>query len=205
VKWAEYQSVLRDRAAKRYGAGDVAVKLYAEPNTYAARPADGQPFQIEGYATTDAVDLEKEVILPEGIDTVSYFAQNRTMFVDHEYDILSAVGKCRNLKITPRGIICQSVLVNAPGNLKRDWVEALATQYQIGYSVVVQRIEKGKPTADEGKKYPGAEIITRRSKLIEISYTAIPMNGECQAFGIAPDGAKAVQSSVARKKIVFIG
>ena len=66
-------------------------------------------------------------------------------------------------------------------------------------------IEKGKPTAEESKRYPGATLITRRSKLIEISYTGIPMNGECQAFGTFAEASKAVQSTVKPKRtIVFV-
>lgn len=204
MKWENYITTLRERATKRYAGVDLAVKAFAQPNTSAGVPSKGQPFQIEGYATTDAVDLEREVILPDGIDIVSYFATNRSMFVDHNYDILSCVGKCRNLKITPKGIICTSVLIGAPGNAMRDWVQALASEYQVGYSVVVERISKGAPTPDEAKKYPGAKIITRTSRLIEISYTAIPMNGECQAVGVAADAMKALQSPVKPKRTIVL-
>jgi phage head maturation protease len=181
MKWIGYIKAKRDAAVKRYGA-DVAVKAWADPVFKAFTPANGQPFQIEGYATTDAVDLEKEVILPEGIDWQSYFAGNRTMFVDHEYDVLSAVGKCRSLKLTAR-------------------------LYTIGHSVVVQRIESGKPTKEEAARYPGAVLITRKSKLIEISYTPIPMNGECQAYAVADEAAIVTQqpATKARRKIVILG
>lgn len=208
MKWASYIRVKREAAAKRYGP-TVAVKAWADPVFKAFTPAEGQPFQIEGYATTDAVDLEKEVILPEGIDWQSYFAGNRTMFVDHEYDTLSAVGKCRNLKLTPKGLICTSVLIGSAGeNPKRDWVEKLARIYTIGHSVVVQRIESGKPTKEEAARYPGAVLVTRKSKLIEISYTPIPMNGECQAYAVADQAATMNEqpaTKARRKKIVFLG
>ena len=205
MKREAWLDILNDRARKRYAGVDIAVKAFAEPNTSAGIPSKGQPFQIEGYATTDAVDLEREVILPDGIDIVSYFQTNRSMFVDHDYDILSCVGKCRNLKITPKGIICTSILLSAMGNPKRDWVQALASEYQVGHSVVVERISKGAPTAEEAKKYPGARLVTRTSRLIEISYTAIPMNGECQAMGVAVEAMKALHSPVKPKRtIVFL-
>lgn len=207
MKWVGYIQAKRDAAVKRYGS-DVAVKAWADPCFKAFTPAPGQPFQIEGYATTDAVDLEQEVILPQGIDWQSYFAGNRTMFVDHEYDVLSAVGKCRNLKLTPKGLICQSVLIGGEGeNRKRDWVEKLARLYTIGHSVVVQRIESGKPTKEEAARYPGSSLVTRKSKLIEISYTPIPMNGECQGYAVATEAATMTEqpATKARRKIVFLG
>jgi len=212
MKWTEYLSTLRDRACKRVQAiapdvdpADIAVKAYGEHNTAAGYPAAGQPFQISGYCTTDAVDLEQEVIIPDGVDWKTYFGKNKSMFVDHNYDALSCVGKWRSFQYTPRGIVCNSTLVEGGTNPLRDWVRTLAEGHQIGYSVTVQRIGKGAPTPDEAKKYPGAKLITRASKLIEISYTAIPMNGECQAFGTFAEAAKAVQSTKPRRTIVLLG
>jgi hypothetical protein len=77
----------------------------------------------------------------------------------------------------------------------------------IGHSVVVQRIESGKPSKEEAARYPGAVMITRKSKLIEISYTPIPMNGECQAYAVADEAAIVTQqpATKARRKIVILG
>lgn len=208
---AEYLKKMQERARKRYG-DDVIVKAFGEPVFKASAPAEDQPFQIEGYATTNAVDLEGEVIIPEGIDWRTYFYDkskptNKTMFVDHEYDTMSAVGLCRNLKLTPRGLICQGTLIRGGLNPKRDWVELLAKQHGIGLSVVAKRIESGKATAEEKRMFPGARVVTSKSLLIEISYTPLPMNGECQAYAMpmAGEGGTMVQPAAkSRRKVVFL-
>ena len=57
-----------------------------------AMPTKAGPFEILSWATRNTVDMEGEVVMPDGADT-SYFSKNRTLFVDHEYDIMRAVGK----------------------------------------------------------------------------------------------------------------
>lgn len=207
----EYMSILRDRAVKRVKAiaphiadENIAVKACGIHNSKAMYPASGQPFQISGYCTTDAVDLEREVILPDGVDWKTYFGKNMSMFVDHVYDALHCVGKWRSFQYTPSGIVCNSTLIEGGTNHLRDWIRTLALEHQIGYSVTVERVSKGAPTAEEAKKYPGAKLITRNSRLIEISYTAIPMNGECQAVGVAAEAMKALQSTVKPKRTIVL-
>jgi len=207
----DYLKKMQERARKRYG-GDVVVKAFGEAAFKAWQPGPDQPFQIEGYATTNAVDLEGEVIIPEGIDYRTYYYDkskptNKTMFVDHEYDTMSAVGMCRNLKLTPRGLICQGRLIKGGVNQKRDWVELLAKQHSICHSVVCKRLETGPPTKDEQRIFPNATRITRRSLLIEISYTPLPMNGECQGYAVPIEdegGTIGEPAAKTRRKVVFL-
>lgn len=142
-------------------------------------PAD-QPTQIRAWATTTAVDLEGDVVLPSGMDS-AYFRLNKTLFVDHEYTAMSAVGKLRNIISKPEGIIVESVLIDNPGNPLVAQVRALAAAGNIGQSIGFEAVDYGPPSADEQARFPGARMIHRNWKLLEVSYTAFPMNGTAQS------------------------
>jgi phage head maturation protease len=147
----------------------------------AAKPSrENGPVEIRAWATRTTVDLEGDVVLPEGMDS-TYFERNRTLFVDHDYSAMSAVGKLRNLIRQPGGIIVESVLIDNPANPLRAQIEALAKQANIGQSVGFEALDYGPPTADERKAFPEARIIHRAWRMLEVSYTAMPMNGDCQS------------------------
>jgi len=186
MNWNDYRAKALESVTRRYrdAGGKNAVVVKAGPigsPELARTPKAGDPFEILCYATRATVDLEGEVVLPEGGDVTSYFAKNRTLFVDHEYDILSAVGKCRSLKMTPDGWLCRSALVKSTDNPKRNAVQALAEAGNIGHSIGMEVLDVSPPGADERKKYPEARGIIRAWRLLEVSYTAIPMNGDCQS------------------------
>jgi phage head maturation protease len=141
-------------------------------------PAD-QPTQIRAWATTTAVDLEGDVVLPGGVDD-SYFRLNRTLFVDHDYSAMSAIGKLRNLIAKPQGLICESVLIDNPANPLVAQIRALAAAGNIGQSIGFEAIDFGPPTPDEQQAFPGVRMVHRKWRLLEISYTAFPMNGTAQ-------------------------
>ena len=145
-----------------------------------AMPTKAGPFEILSWATRNTVDMEGEVVLPEGADT-SYFSKNRTLFVDHEYDIMRAVGKMRNMKMTPQGWLLRGALVNNPENPYRNQVQALAEAGNIGMSIGFEILDASAPTAEERKAFPNARGIIRAWKLLEVSYTAMPMNQDCQS------------------------
>lgn len=141
---------------------------------------DDQPTHIRAYATRPTVDLEGDVVLPAGMNA-EYFKMNRTMFVDHQYDAMSAVGKLRNIFSDSGGIIVESVLINNPQNQLRNQIEALAAAGNIGHSIGFEAVDYGPPTAEERKAFPDASTIHRQWRLLEVSYTAMPMNGYCQS------------------------
>ena len=186
MKWSEYRAKALESVEKRYrdagGKNKVLVKAgpLGEPES-ARAPKDGDPFEILCYATRETVDLEGEVVLASGGDVSSYFAKNRTLFVDHEYDVMRAVGKCRSLKMTPTGWLCRSALIQNMENQYRNQVQALALAGNIGHSIGMEVLDYSGPTKDELKQWPTATGIIRSWRLLEISYTAIPMNGDCQS------------------------
>jgi hypothetical protein len=203
-RWAKMAS----QKAAAFGAPEMqAIRCYGRRAHKAFQPAENQPFQIVGYATTEDVDLEGEVILADGIDVDSYFRKNGAIFADHEYDAMNAVGKLRDIERVPGGLILTTVLCGKKGmNPVRDWVEVLAREYQIGYSVLCLRKDSGRPTADEARRFPGAKRVTRTSTLVEVSYTALPMNGAAQAWWYNPTNApESERSEKAVRKTIILG
>ena len=66
-------------------------------------------------------------------------------------------------------------------NKYRNQVQALAESGNIGHSIGMEVLDYSAPTVDERKAWPDAVGIIRAWRLLEISYTAIPMNGDCQS------------------------
>lgn len=159
---------------------------------------EGGNRDILAVATTDDLDLEEEVVLPGGAD-VSYFQQNKKVFVDHQYDTLSAVGVLRNLRKWrgpngSEGWLARIHVPDSPENPLAMHVLALARAEGIGTSIGFEAVDYGRPTADESKRYPGAKSIVRRWKWLELSFTAMPCNVACQSRSGSADDSKRASS-----------
>jgi len=169
---------LTDKGYK--SAGKIMIKNVGGIAPEHAAATKAGPFEILSWATRNTVDMEGEVVIPDGADT-SYFSKNRTLFVDHEYDIMKAVGKMRNMKMTPQGWLLRGALVNNPENPYRNQVQSLAEAGNIGMSIGFEVLDASAPNEQERKAYPNARGIIRAWKLLEVSYTAMPMNQDCQS------------------------
>ena len=134
--------------------------------------------EIVCYATTAAVDLADEVVIPGGVD-LSYFMANRNLFVDHRYDAANVVGHCRSMTMTDEGWVCRGQLLGTDSPMERA-VVAMAKAGTLAMSIAFVALDWGDPTPEERKAYPGASSIVRRSKALEVSYTALPMNVNCR-------------------------
>ena len=158
---------------------------------------------VRFIATTEAIDVDDEVVVAGGVDRDSYFFKNRSCFIDHQYDMANFIGKARAIiprptKDSPTAwevhIRVQKTHPHAEGIL------SLAREGQIGSSIGFARLEGGKPTEDEVKRYTrkGREpvAVTRRWEWIEQSITALPANVEAQA--IPDEAAKMLDDAVCR-------
>lgn len=147
-------------------------------------------------ATTDDIDLDDEVVVPGGADT-SYFFQNRSIFVDHQYDVTRCVGKLRKAIAYPSASNHRAwkVRVSVANTEIGDDVLEIARVGGIGSSIGFKPIDMGPPTEAESVKYakgdavPGS--IVRTWKWLELSITAMPCNVACQGGGVALDDSKA--------------
>jgi hypothetical protein len=165
------------------------------------KQAAGSPMEVVCYANTAAVDLEAEVVVPSGLDVTSYLDKNRNLFVDHQYDVCSAVATLRLMTLTPQGWIARGVFHDDMANPYVRACVALAKAGTLAMSIGFEALEWGPPSQAEKVAYPGAESIVRKARILEISYTAFPMNVTCRQMGTAVEAAGA-NAEKARKSLV---
>lgn len=162
-------------------------------NAEAFETRDSKP-AIKGIATTDDVDADDEVVMPEGIDTASYLMANRKYFVDHRYDVRNTIGVIRSMNPFPtakagaqRGWQYVAELTFGLGAGLAEDVYTIAKAGGIGTSIAFKALDWGSPTADEKKKYPRASSVVRKSVAVELSATAMPCNVACQSGAMTID------------------
>ncbi len=140
---------------------------------------------IFGTATTDSVDLDREVVLPEGCDP-THFERNKSVFVDHNYDTAYNVGTMRRVWREGNTWKYSVNIFQGLRDPMADDIYARAQQGGIGASIGFQALDYGKPTADEAKRYPRAKMIIRKWSWVELSMTAMPANLDCQGEAWMP-------------------
>lgn len=155
---------------------------------------------ITNWATTDWLDCDKEVLLPDGGDWNSYFMANGgQLFVDHCYGVSYRVGKARtmpSMRRTPTGgmgWLLTGVIRTDTENPNAKAVLEGARDGTIGMSIGFEALEYGAPTAEEMRRYPGCESIVRKYRVLEASYTYMPCNVQCQTMAVSMDEAKAAK------------
>lgn len=135
---------------------------------------------ISATATCDRLDLDREILLPGGADT-SYIDANKTVFVDHCYDWASIVGSVKRLARSLAAWEFEARMLANSGSPAVKLITACAEQFGVGVSVGFDPVEYGDPTAEELRRYPGAECIIRKYRLLEISFTGMPCNVSCRS------------------------
>jgi hypothetical protein len=146
-------------------------------------------------ANTVDIDLEDEVVRPDGADK-TYLEANRMMFADHNYGTNDVVGKIRAIS-----------RVYGPGGMQTAWkvrfrpsestevgrtTKALIEELGgIGVSIGFIAQEYGAPTAEEKALFiqSGETLrsVVRAWKWFELSTTALPANKSCQTQGMVVD------------------
>jgi hypothetical protein len=149
----------------------------------------GKPLEVVCYANTGAVDLEREVVVPSGCDMTTYLGTNRNLFVDHQYDVCSAVAVCRSMSLTPGGWLCRGVFHDDMTNPYVKACVALAKAGTLAMSIGFEALDWGQPNATEKAAYSGIESIVRSCRVLEVSYTAMPMNVTCRQMSSNLDAA----------------
>lgn len=162
------------------------------------RPAN-KPVEIVTWATMESVDLEGEVVVASGLDTAAYLKNSRRIYADHEYGLTSAVAHCRSLSMKGDGWVCRGQMLNIDTEVSRA-VLALANAEALGMSIGMQRKDSGAPSAAEAARYGSAtKRVTRKSVLLELSYTAFPMNPSCNQIGPIQRAEKSRRAAAALK------
>lgn len=176
------------RLREKAGSEDVGIRgIFGRPGM--AKDFGGS-YDIEGIATTNDMDSSREVVVPEGAD-LTYFVQNKSIFVDHYYDVGHYVGNLRtnSLKLVhdaagvPYG---WRVRVAMNKNSNPELVQTcmgIATE-GIGMSIGFRAIDWGSPTSDEAKRWPGVQTVIRKWQWLELSLTPFPCNVVCRGWAM---------------------
>lgn len=160
-------------------------------NVEAPQGTAGQ-VDIVCVATTDDVDLDGEVVLPDGADW-TYLQKNKSIFLDHSYGSAQAVAKLRSVYRKDNGWGFRATLIGDEMDENRRVVYNLAKAGLLAASIGFTVKEAGTPTPAEQARYPGVEYVIRKWQGIEISYTAMPCNVACRTSELiyGDDGKRA--------------
>lgn len=129
---------------------------------------------LSGIITRETVDEEGEVIVAKGLD-LSYNEKVGGVSVlwNHDYD--KPIGKVRRVVPTDDGWKA-SIYISKTD--RGDEALTLARDGILHFSIGFMRIDHGRPTEDEKARYPGAEYITRESRIHELTLTPVPAHGD---------------------------
>lgn len=171
--------------------------------------------EIHVIATTDDIDMDREVVLPGGAD-LSYFGQNRFVFADHRYTVDAIVGRIKpnSLKLFPDADNPKGwrATITLPKDLPlADTVYRIAAHEDggIGVSIGFEALDVSEPTDDEVKRYDpdgtkGLRSVVRKWRWLELSVTGLPANvaarGGAAKSGGTVDLAKMVTKGVISRR-----
>lgn len=151
------------------------------------------------WITTDAVDKDREVVLPGGIDLDQYRANPIVLW---NHDSASPIGKCLWIKEVGNGIKAKTQYASRPNDHEGEWLPdsifALVQQGILkGRSIGFIPVEMSPPTQEHLKSRPdwkGANALITKAVLFEYSVVSVPCNGsalvEAVAKGFAADLAR---------------
>jgi len=153
--------------------------------------------------TTNAIDRDKEVLLPEGMDATD-FEKSPSIFWAHDYFQLP-LGKAVALKRFPNHWLAKGVMAERPDTHPEqaewfpDTVLSLMEQGVIkGVSVGFDPVTHRKPNTEDRRKFgEGVQNVVSRWRLLEYSIAPMPANQDAlvEAVGkgaLKPSTAKAI-------------
>lgn len=177
--------VMRSRAKAAYGIDAASVGIVSS----FGQKADVNPRrrEITWIANTSDIDMEDEVVVPEGLDPSRYFDKNRAIFLDHRYETMYKIGMMRSRKLVDDAQMRKFWQVHAyimPTELGNAVLAMAEEGGGMPCSIGFAAVDWGSPTKEETKRYSQRDIaprtIVRKADWIELSATAIPMNVSCQ-------------------------
>lgn len=157
------------------------------------------------WVTTDDIDREGEVVLPDGLDLTSY-QTNPVVLWNH--DGAAPIGKAQWIKRAGNGIKAKTVYASRPDTHVGEWLPdtifSLVQQGVLkGRSIGFLPLEMVSPSQEHIKANPTwekANAIITKSMLFEYSVVSIPCNGaallEAVSKGMKTDTLRSLGLSV---------
>lgn len=194
----------RERRVKEKHGDDISL---ATPKAEAEIRVKNSTRDLIVTINTDDVDVENEVVLPGGAN-FDYLQQNRSVFIDHNYDAPNFVGKMRRGSPTPMRrdgkIVGWQAATAIADNLQgRDILRMAAQGIMPGASVGFKATDYGPPNDSELKMYPKCKNIVKRWECFEYSLTFMPCNPATQPIGMSSEDEKfAVLDDLVTKSVI---
>ncbi len=152
---------------------------------------DAEKRTVIARITSDAVDEEGEVVVPQGIDYSRFLKTGGVVFFNHEYD--KPCGTCVAIQHTKDGIMATTKFPERPDGFDGEWLPddvfamfasepPLVKAFSIGFAYVESRLPNRKDTT----KYGSDDIkrIVSKSRLLEYSVAPLPMNADATAVQV---------------------
>lgn len=150
---------------------------------------------VSGMVSTIDVDMVGDVVLPEGMDTSTYFDTTRSVNLDHDPGAI--VGTNRNIKAIAGSGVWTTTYVSKTAfgedvytMIKEGVIRGLSIEWD-PRSVVFRA-----PTPADVKKYGMCKRIMERWTLTSYAFTAQPMNPYCVVDGVKSARAIGAQTAV---------
>lgn len=152
---------------------------------------DNGGYDIECLATSDNVDCEREVVVPDGLDW-GPLNTYKAIYGEHTYGTRNAVATLRwvTRSTSPNGFRMRVRMLP-------DWYsddipryKMLAERGALGMSIGFYAVDRSAPTPEEKRRYPGAESIVRKASVFECSLTPCPANMSCSGAAVYADDSK---------------
>lgn len=181
--------IIRRIREKNHLGDEVPVGVWGSTGKDATVEGDNRTLVV--VATTGGIDLDGEVVVPEGADP-AYFFKNGKIFADHTYTIDHCVGRLRSASLfgpkdKPIGWKVRYTLFKLPGNPLPDDILTMANEGAApGVSIGFIAKDFGALTKDESTRYGGARSIVRSWKWLELSPTCFPCNVDAQTLDARP-------------------
>ncbi len=169
-----------DTIKERHGCDDVGVTVCSVDGLtlrdFAGKGDDGL---FQGIATTGSVDLDDEVVDPDGLDW-TYALKHKAMYPSHGGYGTDPVAKLLAADRKGEGWYFRGQFLKS-SELARQWHALCKEMGTFGVSIGFQATERRRPTDDEKKQYGPHSYIIPKARVLELSPTFMPANPDAIA------------------------
>jgi phage head maturation protease len=196
---------LTDIIRKRHGLGDgenIGIAVSSIEAAMLKEWADDKPPTFSGIATTAAVDLEDEVVVPKGLDW-SYVLKFRAMYPSHKEYGTGPIARLGNVSLKDEGWFFNAAWIRS-NPAAREFYNIAKELGVMGVSIGFKVTDSGRPDSDEVKAYGPHKNIVRSGDVLELSPTFMPANPDA-VTSLKSGQCLDCEQSKAVKRLVSLG
>lgn len=147
----------------------------------------GKPVHFTAVITTDTVDRDGEVVVPQGMNSSDY---ERNPVLLYEHNEKQPIGKMLTMKRNERSIEAEFALAPRPENHVGEWIpDTIGSLMEFGalnaMSIGFLGVEARPATKADSMKYgEGLRRVYGKWKLLEVSVVSMPANQEAIVMAV---------------------